>query len=73
MSVSMVDGHLFELLAALADSLRKKTDKPFGGIQVCPCCDICFIDPQVGIAGHHRRLFSITTCDEGHQAAVLHV
>ena len=33
-SVSMVDGELFELLASLADRLRKKTDKPFGGIQV---------------------------------------
>jgi len=30
----MVDGHLFERIATLADRLRKKTDKPFGGIQV---------------------------------------
>lgn len=34
LSVSMVDGQLFELLAMLADRLRKKTDNPFGGIQV---------------------------------------
>ncbi|KAI0649794.1 PIF1-like helicase-domain-containing protein [Trametes meyenii] len=31
--VSMVDGHLFETLAKLASHLRKKTPKPFGGIQ----------------------------------------
>ena len=32
--VSMVDGHLFEKIAAIATQLREKTDKPFGGIQV---------------------------------------
>jgi len=32
--VSMVDGQLFEQLEAIATKLRKKTDKPFGGIQV---------------------------------------
>ena len=36
-AVSMLDGHLFNTLAALADRLRKKTDKPFGGIQVREC------------------------------------
>lgn len=30
----MVDGQLFDTLAKLAVQLRKKTDKPFGGIQV---------------------------------------
>jgi hypothetical protein len=30
----MVDGHLFDKLAAIADQLRRKTDRPFGGIQV---------------------------------------
>ena len=30
----MVDGQLFNLLAALSAALRKKTDRPFGGIQV---------------------------------------
>lgn len=34
--VSMVDGHLFDTLAKLAVELRKKTDRPFGGIQVGP-------------------------------------
>jgi hypothetical protein len=29
----MVDGHLFNTIAAIADQLRRKTDKPFGGIQ----------------------------------------
>ncbi|KAH9834817.1 PIF1-like helicase-domain-containing protein [Rhodofomes roseus] len=32
--ISMVDGELFELLASLGDRLRRKTDKPFGGLQV---------------------------------------
>ena len=41
----MVDGELFDTLTKLADQLRnKRTDKPFGGIQVCTtrahiCCD----------------------------------
>ena len=30
----MVDGYLFDTLAKLAVELRKKTDKPFGGMQV---------------------------------------
>lgn len=30
----MVDGYLFDTLAKLAAELRKKTDRPFGGIQV---------------------------------------
>lgn len=30
----MLDGHLFDTLAEIADCLRKKTTKPFGGIQV---------------------------------------
>ena len=30
----MVDGHLFEMIASIATRLRKKTDGPFGGIQV---------------------------------------
>ncbi len=32
--VSMVDGHLFNRLAQIAARLRKKTSKPFGGLQV---------------------------------------
>ena len=39
-AVSMLDGHLFNTLAALADCLRKKTNKPFGGIQVRVCVSI---------------------------------
>ncbi|KAI0292857.1 PIF1-like helicase-domain-containing protein [Russula brevipes] len=34
--VSMVDGHLFEKICSIAARLRKKTDRPFGGIQVSP-------------------------------------
>lgn len=30
----MVDGNLFTLLCKLAAELRKKTERPFGGIQV---------------------------------------
>jgi hypothetical protein len=30
----MVDGYLFDRIAAVADQLRRKTDRPFGGIQV---------------------------------------
>lgn len=36
-AVSMLDGHLFNTLATLADRLRKKTNRPFGGIQVRIC------------------------------------
>ena len=32
--VSMVDGHLFEKISEIAARLRKKTDRPFGGLQV---------------------------------------
>jgi ATP-dependent DNA helicase PIF1 len=35
--VSMVDGHLFEKICEIAARLRKKTDRPFGGIQVGIC------------------------------------
>ena len=36
----MLDGHLFDTLAEIADCLRKKTTKPFGGIQVLFYCFI---------------------------------
>lgn len=36
----MVDGKLFDTLAALADRLRKASDRPFGGIQVSSVVDI---------------------------------
>lgn len=39
----MVDGHLFDTIAAIADQLRRKTDRPFGGIQVSPVY-ICLYD-----------------------------
>ena len=34
----MVDGYLFDTLCKLAVELRKKTDRPFGGIQVRGAC-----------------------------------
>ena len=54
--VSMVDGKLFDTLAALADRLRKKTNKPFGGIQVRIPRNHAFtkIRLTVSIACHHR-------------------
>jgi hypothetical protein len=30
----MVDGHFFDTISAIADRLHRKTDRPFGGIQV---------------------------------------
>jgi hypothetical protein len=41
--VSMVDGHLFDKIALIADQLRKKTDRPFGGIQVGSVIFICLL------------------------------
>ncbi|TFY81866.1 hypothetical protein EWM64_g2151 [Hericium alpestre] len=43
--VSMVDGHLFERLATLATRLRKKTTKPFGGIQLVVTGDFFQLPP----------------------------
>ncbi|KAM5546120.1 hypothetical protein V8D89_000246 [Ganoderma adspersum] len=44
--VSMVDGELFDTLAKLADQLRnKRTDKPFGGIQLVVTGDFFQLPP----------------------------
>ncbi|KAG9308098.1 PIF1-like helicase-domain-containing protein [Chiua virens] len=43
--VSMIDGHLFNTLAALAERLRKKTSKPFGGIQLVVTGDFFQLPP----------------------------
>ena len=43
--VSMVDGQLFETLAKLAAELRKKTDRPFGGIQLVVTGDFFQLPP----------------------------
>ncbi|KAJ3554091.1 hypothetical protein NM688_g3284 [Phlebia brevispora] len=43
--VSMVDGHLFDTLAKLAVELRKKTDLPFGGIQLVVTGDFFQLPP----------------------------
>lgn len=46
-AVSMVDGQLFNLLAALSRILRKKTEKPFGGIQVIQILNIQFKNSHI--------------------------
>ncbi|EIW76538.1 hypothetical protein CONPUDRAFT_157726 [Coniophora puteana RWD-64-598 SS2] len=43
--VSMVDGHLFDTLEAIATKLRKKTDKPFGGLQLVVTGDFFQLPP----------------------------
>jgi ATP-dependent DNA helicase PIF1 len=45
----MVDGHLFEKISAIAARLRKKTDKPFGGIQVSPILVSSSVNPHCGV------------------------
>lgn len=40
LSVSMVDGDLFDKLSQIGSSIRKK-EEPFGGIQVCVCGTGC--------------------------------
>ena len=47
--VSMVDGHLFEKICEIAARLRKKTDRPFGGIQV-----------GIGTSDHKRLSMAMT-------------
>ncbi|KAN0079812.1 PIF1-like helicase domain containing protein [Tylopilus felleus] len=43
--VSMLDGHLFNTLAELADRLRNKMNKPFGGIQLVVTGDFFQLPP----------------------------
>lgn len=43
--VSMLDGHLFDTLAKIADRLRKKTDKSFGCIQLVITGDFFQLPP----------------------------
>lgn len=62
-AVSMLDGHLFNTLAALADRLRKKTNRPFGGLQVRVC--VLVDASSLLIARGYRRLFPTTTCVQG--------
>lgn len=79
----MVDGDLFGLLADLATRLRKKTDRPFGGIQVRPsrsfthCYSLAHsytLDKTHGRAArHHGRLLPTAAGDERLQSAVLRV
>lgn len=43
--VSMVDGELFDKLSGIACALRKKPDKPFGGIQLIVTGDFFQLPP----------------------------
>ncbi|EEB92484.1 hypothetical protein MPER_08997, partial [Moniliophthora perniciosa FA553] len=43
--ISMVDGLLFEQLAEIATKLRKKTDRPFGGLQLVVTGDFFQLPP----------------------------
>lgn len=57
-AVSMLDGHMFNTLAALAQRLRKKTDKPFGGIQVRICAFIERGHPFIACSSWSLAIFS---------------
>ena len=46
--ISMIDGHLFDLIEQLARKLKGGQEKPFGGIQVI-CCGDFFQLPPVNV------------------------
>lgn len=50
--VSMVDGELFDKLSGIACALRKKPDKPFGGIQLIVTGDFCQYSPSSSDFAH---------------------
>lgn len=58
--VSMVDGHLFEKIAAIATQLRKKTDRPFGGIQLVVTGDFFQLPP---VTQGSKQPFFAFDCD----------
>ena len=58
--VSMVDGHLFEKIAAIATQLRKKTDRPFGGIQLVVTGDFFQLPP---VTEGSKQPFFAFECD----------
>ena len=56
----MVDGHLFEKIAAIATQLRKKTDRPFGGIQLVVTGDFFQLPP---VTEGSKQPFFAFECD----------
>ena len=59
----MVDGHLFDMLSSIAQSLRKKTERPFGGIQVRGNrAQICGVGVTCkSLVGYYGRFFPIAS------------
>lgn len=43
--ISMIDGNLFDKIDSIARIIRKKKDKPFGGLQVIVCGDFYQLPP----------------------------
>jgi ATP-dependent DNA helicase PIF1 len=59
----MVDGHLFEKITEIAARLKKKTDRPFGGIQVGPVLLIVSVNAdalQLVVTGDFFQLPPVT-------------
>ena len=69
----MLDGKLFDVIATLADALRKKTEKPFGGMQVsCLSFPVKIMVSLTVLAGHNGRFLPIAPSHEGRDGTNFH-